>query len=687
MTMQTGTSGGSGMTMETGTAGGMRPADLDGLVTVGAPAVSPDGTLVAYVVRTVDVPADTYRSALWLATADGSAAPRRLTTGDRADDQPVWSPDGTHLAFTGGRGPAGTPFTLHLLPVDGPGEPVTVAARDEPFEAVRFAPDGTRLAFASRVRAARYATNGARRIDRLFARKEGVGWVVDRPSQLFVVEARAGAEPRQLTDGPADCQFPAWAPDSRRLAYVTARDEYADLGMVNDIWVSAVDGTEPDVRLTAADAVFRAPAWSPDGSRIAFVQHSGPTGGRLGWRHARLATIDVATRERTVLTAAHDRNCAAMGITAPPVWDGPDLLVLCEDAGTVGVLRVDPAGGVTSAVAGRRAVTGFGHAAGTTAFTAMDLALPTELYVLRADAGRVPSDAEGGVPVEERRLTAHQNAFVAACPPLPAEHFTVRSEDGCEIDAWLVRPAGFDPDRTYPLLLSIHGGPQTQYGEWWFDEFQLYASAGFAVLYCNPHGSTGGTERFARSYLSPLCPQDPGNGWGGIDYRDLMTVTDAALARFAFLDPARLGVLGGSYGGNMTTWIVTQTDRFTAACSERALNSGLSAEGSSDMGGLIQLETGIDPLVHPDELAAWSPFRYASTIGTPLLILHSDEDLRCPPEQADALFVALRLQRKPVEYWRFPGTNHDLSRSGPPRLRVERAELIIEWFRRYLGEG
>lgn len=653
------------------TTAGMRPADFDGLIVVEAPAVSPDGSTIAYVVRTMDVPADSYRSAIWLVPATGSAPARRLTDGDR-DSAPTWTPDGRGLVYCSTRPDGHELRLLHLAD----GHSTSLAERNEPFESVTVAPNGSRLAFVSRVRAGRYERNGARRVDRLFPRKDGIGWTVDRPAQLFTLDLSGRPEgthrshPVQITSGRADVLSPAWSADSTRLAFVTARGPRADHAMVNELWVRDADGTEHPV--PTLPAVHRAPSFSPDGRSLAVVQHSAPQGGRVGWRHGRLTLVDIDGGDRRILAPGLDRNCHAIGAFPAPLRDGDDLLVIAEDSGNTHLLRVSiGTGQVHVEVGGEIAVTGFHRAGGTTAVTAATPDRPSELFVL--------SD---GAPV---RITDHQQAFLDAHSPAPLERFTVVSEDGCDIDAWLVRPAGWRPGLRYPVLLSIHGGPQTQYGNWWFDEFQLWAGAGFAVVFCNPHGSSGKGEHFARSYLAPACPKEPGNGWGGIDFRDLMTVLDTALTTYDFLDGERAGVLGGSYGGLMTTWIISHTDRFVAACSERAVNSMLSMEGSSDMAGLISLETGLDPFQQTDELSAWSPFRYAAQINTPVLVLHSDNDLRCPVEQADALFVALTLLGKPVEYWRFPEGSHDLSRSGPPRLRVERAELIIEWFTRALG--
>jgi dipeptidyl aminopeptidase/acylaminoacyl peptidase len=280
-----------------------------------------------------------------------------------------------------------------------------------------------------------------------------------------------------------------------------------------------------------------------------------------------------------------------------------------------------------------------------------------------------------------RRLTDVGGAFVAGRELVAPERYTAVSADGSEVDAWLVRPADFDATQRYPVLLSIHGGPYAQYPTGFFDEFQVLAGAGYAVLYANPRGSSGAGEAWARAICGPIAG---GPGWGSVDYEDLMAVVDEGLRRFDFLDGERLGVLGGSYGGYMTSWIVSHTNRFKAACSERAVNHLLSAFGSSDLFWLFSRHFGGLPW---DDVQAWldrSPAQHAQAIETPLLIVHSDNDLRCDVEQAEHLFVLLRLQHKPVELVRFPAEGHELSRSGSPAHRVQRLELLVDWFDREL---
>jgi dipeptidyl aminopeptidase/acylaminoacyl peptidase len=251
-----------------------------------------------------------------------------------------------------------------------------------------------------------------------------------------------------------------------------------------------------------------------------------------------------------------------------------------------------------------------------------------------------------------------------------------------------VAPPGVDlgdRDARVPMLLSVHGGPMSQYALHWFDEFQLWASAGFAVVYSNPRGSTGSTHDWARAIRSPLAEVHPGSGWGGVDYDDVMSVLDAALERFPAIDVERVGILGGSYGGYMTSWAIGHTDRFAAACSERAVNNVLTLETSSDASGFFRFVTGVSHLDHPEEYLRMSPITHVKDITTPVLILHSENDLRCNIEQADQLFVALRMLGREQEYHRFPAESHELSRSGSPRHRVQRAEIIIDFFQRKLA--
>jgi dipeptidyl aminopeptidase/acylaminoacyl peptidase len=656
---------------------GLRPADLHRIVTVSTPAVAPDGRAVAYVVTRMDEPSNRYRSNVWLASAEGGFAPRQLTEGPGRDSIPAWSPDGRLLAFARSHRAAGAEAHELCVLWVGQGDVRVVASPPEAVERLCWSPSGDQLCFESRVPDPRYSAPDAaaqppRKIDRLFPRRDGVGWTIDRPSQLFVIDLAAAGSPRQLTSGPHEATAPAWSPDGRSLVFVSARQDDADLQLENDLWL--IDAAAPAaeaVRLTATDAVVGPPSFSPDGESLAYLERRGPRGAGAGHRHAQLVVLDLRTGERRTLTRELDRNCTLGDQDGPPVWCGDTLLVGIEDHGSVPILAVSVANGIVQWITeGERQVTGMHAAGGAVAYTATTVSRPTELFI------RI-----GG---REQQLTHHQRAFLDRCPPVGAERFAVLAENGDEVDAWLMRPPDFDPDRTYPCLLNIHGGCNIQYGHRWFDEFQLYTSAGFVVLFSNPHGSTGDTEAFARSIQSPVAIEDPGTGWGALDYSDLMRVMDDALSRYPFIDPRRLGVMGGSYGGWATSWIVAHTDRFAAACSERALNNRVSAEWSADLAGLIRHETGLDPLTQLDELWRISPMRYVRDIETPLMIIHSDEDLRCEAEQADGLWVALRSLGKTVEYWRFPGEGHEMSRSGSPAHRRQRAELIIDWFRRQL---
>ncbi|MHA6796427.1 S9 family peptidase [Pseudonocardia bannensis] len=658
----------------------MQPADIAQIVSVGDPRVSPDGRLVAFVVNRVDLDRNRYRSAIWLAEADGSAPPYQLTAGEHGDSQPAWSPDGRRLAFTSRRSDQPGRATLHVAPVGVPGEILTLCERPEAIEEPAWSPDGRSIAFASRERTSRYDAEDERarpprRIDRLLSRLDGEGWIIDRPRSVFVIPADGSATPRIVAGGPYEHGGPAWSPDGTRLAVTAARHKDWDLQPVDDVFLvdprGDTDGPAEPLPLARQRLSHRSPAFAPDGGRIATLAEDS----RVVPSHAQVVVLDAVTGEQRVLTAALDRQCAPMPGARAPIWDGEAVLFSVEDRGHVHLYRVaaDGSGEPERLVGGTRAVTGFDLAGGTLAFVATT---PTELPELFV------RDGDG----TERRLTDLGAGFHNAHPALPAEHFTVPSPGGDgEVDAWLIRPAGIADGDRCPVLLSIHGGPMAQYACSWFDEFQLWASAGYAVVYCNPHGSSGFTEAWVRSIRPPEAPEAPGTGWGGIDADDVLAVLDAALARDARLDPDRVGVLGGSYGGYLTTWLIGHSDRFAAACSERAVNNLESEEWSSDAAGFFRHEFGVSHLDAPDAYRRMSPISYVRDIDTPVLILHSEDDLRCHVEQADQLFVALRLLGKPVEYWRFPEEGHNLSRTGSPKHRVQRAEIILDWFGRHLG--
>ena len=658
--------------------GAVEPADIYRTVGVSEPRLSPDGTAVAALVTRVDAEANQYRSAVWLAPADGSAAARPLTDGEGSDHALAWSPDGTHIAFTRSLPHKPPVHRIHVLPVDGPGELRTLAEGPESFGQLEWSPDGTQIVGSVRVRDARYEPDDeraqpARRIDNLRSRLDNEGWTVDRRRQIFVVSTDGLTPLRHLTSGPYEHSDPTWSPDGSRIVLRSARHEDWDVRLASDLFVLDPSEDEPALtQLTPTLYDFNEPSWSPDGTRIAVLL----TDDRSIPHNPQVGVIDVDTRELTILTEGLDRSCLPTSGAETPVWtdEGSSILFTIDDHGDVPLYRVAADGSSPPApvLDGPRWVTGFDAVGDTITFTASSTTHPTELYA-----------AIGG---KERQLTNVQGAFVRACPPLAVEQITVPSPAGdVDLDVWLVRPPGFDPAARYPMLLTVHGGPMTQYGNRWFDEMQLYASAGYVVVYTNPHGSTGHTDRFLRAIRAPNAVDDPGTGWGGIDYDDLMAVVDAALVHEPAIDPSRLGMLGGSYGGYMASWIAGHTDRFGALCSERAVNNIATLEWTSDIAGLFRLETGIDPFEHKEEIERQSPITYVQDFNTPMLIVHSENDLRCPIEQADQLFSQLRLLGKPVEYWRFPAEGHELSRSGSPSHRVQRAEIILDFFGRHLA--
>lgn len=636
---------------------------LHGRSSAGQPAVSPDGRLVACVVSTIDVDDNTTRSRVWL---DGTP----ITAGPH-DSRPTWSPDGRRLAFASRRSDRDGDSTLHVIPVDGPGETRTVCTMPDGLDEIAWSPDGRWLAFTSRTRHPRYDAKDEswqppRKIDRYFSRLDGEDWVFDRPRHVYVVASDGTGAPRNLTPGDFQHDDLAWLPDSSGLIVSAARHDTWDLDLAIDLYrVPLVGDIEA---LTSQTGMYHHAAPSPDGEWIAFVGVDDP---RTYPQNGRVGVMRPDGSDRRWISEGLDRTFNVLVGLRRPVWtDGTTLIAAAEDRGEQHLYRLSVDGSTPVAVtAGPITVAGYDAAAGTLATAIARVDRTADIHVERA-----------GTTTPLTSVSAEHLGW---------ERFAVPCSDGSdEIDAWLMRPSDFDPAKRYPVLLNVHGGPFTQYGETFFDEAQMQATAGFVVLMSNPRGGSGRHTEWGQAIMGPKHARASGTGWGSVDVDDVLAVLDTALARYPFCDRDRVGMLGGSYGGYMATTLAARHgDRFRAICSERSVNNLLTEEWSSDIGSMFQIEHGPDPVADPDEYLRMSPVRLAHDIHVPMLIIHSEHDWRCPINQAEELWMTLRMLGRDVTFYRFPGEGHELSRTGSPLHRRMRAEIILDFFAERLGSA
>jgi dipeptidyl aminopeptidase/acylaminoacyl peptidase len=675
------------MTGTTRTPALMVPEDIARLRQVGDPQVSPTGSAIAFTVSDPDIESNTYRHRIWLAPADSADGQAYPLTGGGHEVLPRWSPDGRRLAFVSAA-PGNGPSEICILPVASAGERLVVCSWYGPVTDLGWSPDGSQLGFVARdPDVEQYGKPGQpreakdmppRRVTRLIYRLNAAGWTIDRPNRVFVVPADGSVAPRTVTPGPFQADGLAWSPGGDKIAFTSARHDTWDLDLANDVWIVSVDGTAEPERLTDGRSVYARPSWSPDGQRLAYYVNSTPLENP---RHRQVGVLELSSRQQRVLTTDLDRNCQLLGLLVSPSWVGDRLLFAAEDSGNVHLYQAKADGTEKPQimVGGDRWVSDWDWAAGTLAFVAGTPTSTGELFVKSLSAEN-PENGES----QEHALTTLTQPFAETISLGSPQRFIARSADGSEVECWAIPPAGARPGEKYPTLLNVHGGPFTQYGNRFVDEFQLAAAAGFGVLYANPRGSSGYSEQWGRAVRWPECDSDPGTGWGSVDFEDVMACVDTACGRFDWIDSARLGILGGSYGGYMTSWAVGHTDRFKAACSERACNNLTTMEHSADIAGFVRSYIGRDHLTAPEAYVRHSPVTYVKDMTTPLLILHSDDDLRCPIAQAEELFVALRLLGRDPVMVRFPAENHELSRGGSPQHRIMRANLILDWFRERL---
>jgi dipeptidyl aminopeptidase/acylaminoacyl peptidase len=642
----------------------VQPSDLASIRSVSSPTVHPDGRDTVFVVTRPDVEENRYRSSLWRLdlTAPG-AGPVRLTHGTR-DSSPVYSPDGTRLLFL--RATKDGPPQLHVMAADG-GDARRLTDHRLGVSSPAWSPDGRHVVHVARVpEQGRYGTDedvkpdqeAPRLIEHSRYLADGLGYVLDRPAKLFLLDldtlpagddADADALPqtRQLTRGGGDDSSPRFVDGGERVAFVasrSARGTWRPDTLVSDVCSVDLEG-RGFRRHTDGTGSVGGLTVLPDGQGVYGI-------GDLG-----------RSRQDFVARSAGLRRLA----DGSPVTDPTTDHLACAPAlladGTV-VAAVEHRGDTVVRVVPDGAVLLDGHV------TVTDLAAGGDVVV--AAAGTRTSYSELFVGRRGERLVQRTDLsrhLTGTAEPIEPEELETAAPDGYPVHGWLVRPRSQAPrPEGHPVVLMIHGGPFTQYSGNLFDEAQVLAGAGYAVVMGNPRGGSGYGEAHGRSVKEAI---------GTVDVADLTALLDHALT-LPGLDPGRVGVQGGSYGGLMTTWLVGHTDRFTAAISERAVNAWDSFAGTSDIGWFFADEYAGE---HQHEQ---SPLTWADRITTPTLVIHSERDFRCPLEQGQRLFARLQRNGVPSRLLVFPGEGHELSRAGQPRHRVQRFEHILDWWAEHL---
>ena len=682
----------------------LQPEHLFDLRFVDSVTMSADGSRIVYQVRTIDAEKDTYQSHLWLVPTAGGEA-RQITFGEHRNGGAAFSPDGKWLAFVSDR--LDKKGQIYRLPLDG-GEAERLTDLDGSIGGLAWSPDGNRISFvytpkdpvetghfpgSTPLRKAMEAKTEKKdlplptymRITRCRYKFDGRGFLPQGYAHIHVLDL-ATREVRALTSGPHDHEPPVWSPDGKWLAFAANRDPDCEYNyfVISDIWLMPAEGGEPR-NVTPQPGVAVCPSWSPDGTKIAFLGHQ-KENDWWGWWNAHVWVVPVANGaaagEPRDITA--DLDNMAMDVMGSdlsdfheagrPVWsrDGSRVYYQVTGGGSAHLHAAPAAGG-----ASERLTSG-----DLRIYSVAGSERGDELAVIRCahqDAGTIARfDPKKKVLTP---LAEPNRELFASLTLVQPEEMWVQSSKGHKVQAWLLKPPSADPKKKHPMILEIHGGPRVQWGACYFHEFQMFANAGFYVLFSNPRGALGYGEQFSQAIMKD---------WGGPAMEDLMLVVDEALRLHPEIDPDRLGVTGGSYGGYMTNWIVGHTDRFRAALTQRSVVTiPTLLMASDDLVNGASMEFGDDAWKMNSEIL-WkqSPLAYVENIRTPLMITHSLQDHRCPISEAEILYKTLKALRREVEMVLFPAESHGLSRGGTPSRRLARLHVMREWFTRHLmAEG
>lgn len=666
----------------------MNNSDLSLLVSVSRPTAHPDGTWAVVATSTPHLDADAYVGQLWRVAVDRDAkatrsAPVRITQGF-SDSAPRFSPDGTRIAFLRSDGEA--PSQLHVMPAAG-GEAVRATDQKLGVSSFEWSPDGAALAYTARVAEdGRYGTvkdlgpsaEPPRRIVTRNYQFNGLGYTNDRRTHIFIVDAPdTAAEPRykrapsaadptpepqpcvpesrQLTRGDFDHVSPRFTPNGDHIGFVAARHANRDIDLANNIYELPLSDPDSEPVAVGPTANFGIDGFVYDeNANIWFIGTDlGESGRDFVGRNGALCRVERRSGTVTKLTDPEATDLSEGASDLQLAHDG-SVLALNRWRGNVELVSISPAGEFATLTGDRIVVGGFDVASDT--------------VVVSFTGPKTHGDVAVVVGPQLETLTDFSAPLVEA-GITPIVELTATARDGQEIQGWVLTPQGEGP---HPVLLNIHGGPYAQYTCSLFDEAQVYADAGYAVVMCNPRGAAGYGETFGRAIQHRM---------GTLDFTDVLDYLDGAIAANPSFDSGRVGIMGGSYGGYLTAWTIAHDHRFAGAIVERGFLDPETFVGTSDIGDFFSDEyTGTDPA----QIKAQSPQAFVHQVKTPTLVLHSEDDLRCPLSQAERYYLALQRQGVETEMLIFPGENHELSRSGRPRHRVQRFDAVLEWWRRFL---
>ncbi|HEX8127795.1 MAG TPA: S9 family peptidase, partial [Pyrinomonadaceae bacterium] len=591
----------------------------------------------------------------------------KLTNGERGESAPQWSPDSTRIAFLANRSAPGPDAParnqIWTIPVAG-GEAERVTDEEAGVAQFRWSPDGKRLAYVVRDTPQDKAERDKRKKDKFDAIVVDSGFIY---SHLWTINLDT-KEKRRVTEGSFTVSDPQWSPDGAWVAYAMSKGGSQESAFTDisderntDLYVAPAAANAPAAaprQLTTNPGPDYAPRFSPDGKWIAYLSNPDPN----SWAPKTDLVIMAAAAN-----AAAPRNLTGKyndSVYGAPKWS-PDGAALYA-AGAEGVygqlLKVSAAGNAPpQAIFESKG-----------AYAGVDLSRDGRMLAFAFNDARTPNDiwVASSTGKGAQRLT-NFNSQIKDFALVATEVVRWKAPDGLEIEGLLVRPLGYEQGKRYPLILQIHGGPYGQFAYGLNTRAQIFAAHGYAVLLPNPRGSTGYGHKFTTANVGD---------WGGKDYLDLMAGVDE-LIKSGVADPERLGVMGGSYGGFMTFWVITQTNRFKAAIGHAGISDWYSFHGQSDIPGLMEYGFGGTPWTAREVYEKWSPVRYADRVKTPLMITHGEQDRRVPIAQAEQYYRALRKRGVETVFVRYPREGHGITE---PNHQIDLVRRQLEWFDKHL---